>query len=65
MVNLNSNGKRALESGIAFTVIATIAVALRLLTKRYTKIKWAADDSWAVVSLVALFGWITAQFWGL
>ena len=65
MVKLNSNGKTALGSGIAFTVIASIAVGLRLLTKLYTKTSWAADDSWAVVSLVALFAWMAAEFWGL
>ena len=65
MVKLNSNGKTALGTGIAFTVIATVAVALRLLTKLYTKSKWAADDAWAVVSLVALFAWMAAEFWGL
>ena len=65
MVQLNSNGKTSLGSGIAFTALAAVAVALRLLTKLYTKASWAADDSWAVVSLIALFAWMGAEFWGL
>ena len=65
MVSLNSTGKTTLGSGIAFTALATIAVALRLLAKLYTKTSWAADDSWAVFSLVALFAWTGAELWGL
>ena len=65
MVYLNPDGKRSLGSGIAFTVLATTAVGLRLLTKLYTKNKWAADDSWIIVSLVALFAFLGVELWGL
>ena len=65
MAKLNSTGKMVMGSGVAFTVLATVAVALRLLAKLYTKTSWAADDSWAVVSLITLFAWTAVEFWGL
>ena len=64
MVNLNSNGKQSLGSGITFLVIAIIAVALRLRTKSYTKAKWAADDWWICLSLLGFSAWIGVEFWG-
>lgn len=65
MVHLNSDGKASLGSGIAFTTLALLAVGLRLLTKIYTKAAWAHDDSWAVMSLAALFAWLGVEFWGI
>ena len=65
MVHLNPDGKRSLGSGVAFIFVASVAVGLRLLTKVYTKATWAPDDSWAVLSLVALFAWMGVEFWGL
>ena len=65
MVPLSEDGKRSLGSGVAFTVLATVAVALRLLTKVYTKGRWAADDSWAIVSLLSLFARMGVEFWGV
>ena len=58
MVHLNPDGKRSLGSGIAFTFVTSIAVGLRLLTKVYIMAAWAPDESWAVLSLVALFAWM-------
>ncbi|KAI4149426.1 MAG: hypothetical protein LQ341_001322 [Variospora aurantia] len=65
MVHLNADGKRSLGSGIAFTILAAVAVTLRLFSKVYTKAPWAADDSWAVLSLIALFAWMAVEFWGI
>ncbi|KAL8859669.1 MAG: hypothetical protein Q9178_003783 [Gyalolechia marmorata] len=65
MTNLTHEGKATLVSGIAFTVLASIAVGLRILSKAYTKTSWAADDSWAVLGLVALFALATAEIWGM
>ncbi|KAL8880752.1 MAG: hypothetical protein Q9198_001901 [Flavoplaca austrocitrina] len=65
MTYLTPDGKASLGSGIAFTALASIAVGLRILSKTYTKASWAADDSWAVVGLVALFALIIAEFWGM
>ena len=64
MVHSNPNGNKFLGSGIAFLVIATLAVALRLYTKTLTKAKWAADDWWICLSLVGFFAWIGIEFWG-
>ena len=64
MVHLNPNSKRSLGTGIAFLVIATLAVALRLYTKTLTRAKWAADDWWICLSLVGFFSWTGVQCWG-
>lgn len=65
MVHLNPDGKISLGSGIAFSALAFISVGLRLLAKLYTKSAWASDDSWAVMSLIALFAWLGVEFWGM
>lgn len=65
MTYLTPEGKATLGSGIAFTALASIAVGLRILSKTYTKASWAADDSWAVLGLVALFALATAEIWGM
>ncbi|KAL8659758.1 MAG: hypothetical protein Q9226_000254 [Calogaya cf. arnoldii] len=65
MVQLTPEGKASLGSGIAFAVLASIAVSLRILSKTYTKASWAADDSWAVLGLIALYALITSEIWGM
>ncbi len=65
MTQLTPNGKASLGSGIAFTALASIAIGLRILSKTCTKVSWAADDSWAVLGLVALYAMMTAEFWGM
>ena len=64
MVHLNINGKRSLGSGIAFLVLALVAVVLRFYSKSLTKAKYAADDWWIILSLVAFSGWVGIEFWG-
>lgn len=65
MTYLTPEGKATLGSGIAFPALASIAVGLRILSKTYTKASWAADDSWIVLGLVALFALATAEIWGM
>lgn len=65
MTHLTPNGKASFGSGIAFTALASIAVGLRILSKTYTKVSWSADDSWAVLGLVAFYAMIAAEFWGM
>lgn len=64
MVQLNSDGKKSLGSGIAFLVVATVAVALRFYSKTFTKAKLAADDWWIGLSLIGFFAFIGVEFWG-
>ena len=64
MAHLNFNGERSFDSGIAFLLLAIIAVALRLYSKTLTKAKYAADDWWIIVSLVSFSVWVGVEFWG-
>ena len=61
---VNAGGKACLVTAIALTVVASAAIGLRLLAKRYTKTKWATDDSWAICSLVGMFVWTSIEIWG-
>ncbi len=64
MVQLNANGKRSLGSGIAFLVLAPIAVPARFYSKSLTKAKYAADDWWITLSLVAFSAFFGVELWG-
>jgi hypothetical protein len=65
MVQLNANGKRSLGSGIAFLVLAPIAVPARFYSKSLTKAKYAADDWWITLSLVAFSAFFGVELWGI
>lgn len=65
MVSLNSGGRDAFWSAIIFAVIASIAVGLRLLSKRYTKAAYGADDWWILASLVLFYAWVAVIIWGM
>ena len=54
----NPVGNQVVRISIAFGVIDTIAVALRLLARRRSKAAFAADDALIVASLVPLFAMI-------
>ena len=64
MVHLNADGRLSFRIVIAFTVLASFAVGLRLLAKRYTKKRWAVDDLWAICSLFGMFAWVGVEIWG-
>ena len=64
MVSLNSGGTHAFWSAIVFAVIAGIAVILRLLSKKWTKAAFGADDWWALASLVLFYAWVAVVIWG-
>lgn len=51
-------------NGIAFLVLAVIAVALRFYTKGLIKAKYAADDWWILISLGGFAAWIGIEFAG-
>ena len=53
-----------LGSAVAFLVLATVAVALRLYSKTFTKARFAVDDWVISLSLVCLYAWIGVQCWG-
>lgn len=64
MVKLNEAGHRSLDSGVAMTVLATIAVLLRLLTKSHSKASWGADDFFAFAAFLAMYAWLGVMLWG-
>lgn len=63
MVHLNDDGKRALGTYLAFTVLPIVAVGLRFVTRLYIKAQWAPDDLWAILSLVGLLAWMSVEIW--
>ena len=64
MLHLNAKGEKSLASGVTFAALAIMAVILRLLTKLYIKGAWAADDTWAIISLLSFLAFIGVEFWG-
>ena len=64
MAALNDAGHRSLNSGIAMTILATIATILRLMTKFNSKASWGADDFFAVSALLAMYAWFGVLIWG-
>ena len=51
---LNSNGPAIIGTGIAFTVLAILAVALRFIAKRVTNPRLGMDD-WLLLAALLLF----------
>jgi len=53
-------------SGVAFIVLSTIAVVLRLLTSsQLTERKLAADDWWILITLFLFYGTVVNTFYGV
>lgn len=46
------------------TVVATIAVSLRLLSKNFVKASYAADDWWIIASLLWIYAACGFLIWG-
>ena len=65
MVHLNEDGKRALGTYLAFTILSIVAVGLRFVTRLYIKAQWAPDDWWAILSLTGLLAWMSVEIWSL
>lgn len=64
-MKLDTIGRWKLGTSVAFSVIATFAVVLRVHARRLTKAKWSVDD-WAVLlGLVAFYAWIGLNIRGL
>lgn len=60
----NPVGDFTIRVSIAFSVIDTIAVALRLLARTRTKASLAADDALITASLVPLYGMVVIGHFG-
>lgn len=64
MISLSSTGDSIIGSGIALAIIASIAVLLRLATKKVAKAGLAADDCWITFALVTFWVYVGVELWG-
>ncbi len=64
MVHFNAIGRDTFNASIILIVLDTIAVLLRLLTRRFSKISYAADDYWALVAVLFAYAELGISIWG-
>ena|SRR2546429_2468492 len=64
MYGLNEIGYATLVVSILFTVLATVAVVARLLTRRVLRITLGADDWLIILGLIAYYGYTTDALFG-
>lgn len=64
MENLTHTAHATLALGTTLSVLAGLAVALRLITKRLVKSAFAADDWWIIASVIMM--WVAGSIlaWG-
>ena len=58
MEPLTADGMSIFVTGIVFGILATIAVALRLLTRSFVKAKYGWDDWWIIFTLLAFYAYL-------
>lgn len=63
-MNISSSGHTIINLCISFAVIDSVAVILRLLAKRSTKVGFAADDAWVVASVSCFYVFVGTIIWG-
>ena len=63
MVYLNQDGHRSLDSGIAMTVLATVAVILRLWMRYHSKAAVGPDDIFIILGLMGMYAWLGVLIW--
>lgn len=65
MAKLPSTGREVFNTAVAMTVLATVAVFLRLLAKRCTKTGLKADDIWILLALASFWAYVGVIIWGI
>jgi len=65
MDQLNADGAHIFFTGIHFGILATIAVLLRLLTRRFIKARYGWDDWWIIFTLVVFYAYLGVMIWGV
>ena len=55
MIELSPAAQRVMGVGLAFAILSSVAVILRLLTKKETKASIALDDWWIIAALAFLY----------
>ena len=63
-MNISAGGQVIIRLCIAFAVLDSIAVLLRLLAKRFTKVKFAADDAWIISAICCFYVFVGTIIWG-
>ena len=64
MIALNSDDHRSLDSGIMMTVLATVAVLLRLWMRHHSQALFSSDDFFTIFGLLSMFAWLGVLVWG-
>ena len=64
MATMTPSGRRSLISAIAMTVLAYVAVVLRILAKKKTKARWGLDDTMIFLALIGMSAWLGLETWG-
>ena len=57
MIHLGKDGKQVLFTAIAYLILDTIAVILRLIAKSRTKRRFASDDLYVILAFIAYAVW--------
>lgn len=65
MAELFPTCREILQTAIAMAVLATVAVFLRLLAKRFTKAGLKADDIWILLGLALFWAYVGVLVWGM
>ena len=63
MVQISSDGEKILGLSVAMIILTGLAVVLRFITRLRTKASLAADDWWAVTSLVFYYTYMGLRLW--
>lgn len=63
-MNISPGGQIIIHLCIAFAVLDSMAILLRLLAKKYTKAPFAADDAWIVASVCCFYVFVSMVIWG-
>lgn len=63
MIDINPDGDKIIRLSVAMTILAGIAVFLRLLARPRTGASYAADDGWIAASLALFYAYMGLQIW--
>ena len=57
MVHIQPDGRANIATIVAFIVLDSLAVILRIISKGKTKNRYSSDDWWILCALLFFFGW--------
>ena len=65
MAEFPSDTRAIFGTAVGMAVLATIAVFLRLLAKKFTQSGLKADDIWILLGLASFWAYLGVVFWGM